>query len=380
MIAEPIPVSADEIAQRPNRLTDGAPGVRAGQAARGLGAAWLLAGILILTACGGGGAAGTGGGGNTGGGGTAQTPTSATKTLENSPDEARALAGSVVEQDSDVANANQSYKRINSRALGLVTTTTAGDGIMMKSVLAAATRLTKATQTLACGNLFVNGQTLESAGDFITGCTGTIEFTLPDALGGSGSSGSLPAGSVFSIRYVGLTITASQSGTTALNGAMTITVVQDLVTSLSGITGALRINAQALSGTAGGESFGPETFTLDLTFAGSSLSLAIDGQRITNLQTLFTDQNNFTISSGSAITPVGTGYVSVTFSNWQVVNGIPQVGATLSVTGANGSLATLQVTAADASSATVSVSITTQSGSGSYTVLVSFLGGVVTVI
>ncbi|MEZ5651782.1 MAG: hypothetical protein R3E87_14690 [Burkholderiaceae bacterium] len=339
-------------------------------AARRWSARWLLGALIAIGGCGGGG--GATGTGNTGGSAGA-VPTEATKTLVNDADQARRLADALVANDGSLADANESYKRINTGGLSLIAPATADGGPWLKTARIAATRLTKAVQTLPCGDVFGNGDGFQSGTDVIVACTGSVTFTAPDSFASGG--GGIPAGTSFTITYDDLTVTASQSGLTSLSGTLTMTITNALTATGTGLTGTIRVSADSLAGSSGGLSYGPDSFTLTMTFTGGGVSLLIDGERISNLQTAYTDENDFTIVSGSALTRVDDGYLSVSFSQWRVVAGIPQVGSTITVTDAAGAQASIVTTAADANSATFAVTITTAGGSTAYTVFATFVNG-----
>ncbi len=339
--------------------------------------------LSLLAACGGGGAGG-GPGPTTGGSASDPVPASATKTLAVSEDEARALAGAVLGADGDLASANESFKRVNNGGLSLVAPTAAGSGGLaagpaLKTVLGTVSGIAKGVNSVACSDVYPVGDAFEGNDDLITGCTGSITLVTPEGVSPGGDS--LPTGTRLTISYTNLTVTATRTGLFSLNGTVSLVVTETLVTSGGSVTGGLRIEAENLSGIEGGESFGPENFTLEMTFSQGGVSLLIDGERISNLQTEFTDDQNFTVSGGSAVTGVGTdGYVGISFGSWQVIGGIPQPGSSLTITGAGGGTATLLVTAADAGTATFSVQIDAAGASGTYVVVASFVGDQVTIL
>lgn len=337
---------------------------------------------LALAACGGGGAGGTGGTGGTIP--DPAVPTGATKTLANSGDDARALAGAVVAGDGDVASAGARAGRVGgSGGVGLIAPTASAPGGLaagglLKATLGSAGRVAKVSEVLPCLEIYPLGSTLDVPGDVVTGCSGTVTLTAPDGLA---DADSLPVGSVFSMVFNTLSVTGSLSGTTQIGGTLSMTVIQTLDTSGGSLTGGVRITATNLVGLDDGLPFGPESFTLDMTFSAGGVTLLIDGERITGLETRFTDDDNFTVVSGSALTEVDGGYVWLDFSDWQVVDGIPQPGSSLTVRDATGGTATILVTQSTATGATMTVTIVTAAqGSGSHVVQVLFNGGEATVI
>ncbi|MGB7184251.1 MAG: hypothetical protein WBD51_20110 [Burkholderiaceae bacterium] len=333
----------------------------------------LIAALLLsagLVACGG------------GGGGTpaaAVVPTTGTFSMVASEQEAKDLVVLVVGADDVVNNTQDSFKRAG--PIGPLGSSTSTSGALaIKSATAAIAR--KAfSETLACSDIYSVGEFYGQGS--VTSCTGAIAISSNLNQSDFDSNAPLPAGTYIQTAFQNTTITLSTGQTFSFGGTFTLTFLEplDLNAGGLGLVGSYRLTADGLTGVdEDGISFGPESFTMDVTARGDgTASIVYDGVRVDSIDITGTgDPDSYRINSGSTVISYDEGYAEVSFSNWNVVNSVPQIGSSLTVTGADGS-ATVTVTSASATEVSFDVVITAGTTTESHTVVATVADGQFTV-
>ena len=170
-------------------------------------------------------------------------------------------------------------------------------------------------------------------------CSGSVTFetNLDNPDGTNWSAGS----------YFSMTFNDLDSSTIALNGTLRLDFLTAINLDAGFASAQVKISLTNLSGTVNGISFGPENVAALLVFDASGIpTVTIDGMWIDGLEQLYvTDADNYS-ASGTYLRrshwSSTSGYVDVDFTSWDVVNGLPTVGSTATIT-AGTSSATIAV-------------------------------------
>ena len=130
----------------------------------------------------------------------------------------------------------------------------------------------------------------------------------------------------------------------AVNGTATITYTSytdpnDWVVTYTG---------SDLSVTVSGTTYGPYSYSGTITDVGGAISwtYAVDGSTIAGSPVVTTTGTTATITSGTINVNYGSGWVTITFSNWSydLATGLPNPGGTCVITASDGNSATVTVT------------------------------------
>jgi hypothetical protein len=299
--------------------------------------------IFSLAAC--------GGGDDTGSSNASTVPTEATSSIGNDETSAKSIVNLLVSTDDQAVASDSSFNQIN----GLTKTVGFASGAINP------TRAAKQIQeTVNCSEYYPVGQPVGNGQ--VTGCNGNISvISNLDELQTGNDQTLLPVGAYFTISFDQVSVQTSDGGSFSLGGSLTMTVLESSQRGGSnGFVGGFQISVTNLTGVdSNGETFGPETSTIVVTFeADGRITYVVDGVRVTDFEITETaDEDSYTINSGTIMTDYDGGHAEVSFQNWAVVDGIPQVGASVTVTGANGT-ATILVQSIDNDTITFRVAIT----------------------
>ncbi len=336
-------------------------------------ASTLTCAALLLAAC--------GGGGDENNSSSTTVPESATKSLSNTNEEARSLAENTVEGSANNADTNQSQSRLSQ--FGSLGGFSGGAGASIGDTLKqarlvsllASKQLPKEITEVGCDLLTADNGSL-AQNEQITNCSGSI--TLDTNFSASSANQSvIAAGTYFAMTFNNLSFQTVNDGQVAANGVLRFEYIDDFT--ISPVAGKIRFQAINLSGTSGGETFGPESLDYTIQLAGNNVTLVGNDVRLRDFQVSFTDSNTFTITGGTAVDGYEGGFIEVTYSNWQVVNGIPQAGSRLTVRGENGS-ATVVVNSVSGNVVSMTVTIVADGQTTEYPLQVSVSNGDATVL
>ena len=318
--------------------------------------ATLITCIALLGGCGG------GGGDDSGGSAAAQVPGQPTHTLANDESEASALASAAMGSATKTADTSASQRRLSSLSALSGTRAPAGVDRSIKHTLSAATLskslVGKETVVLDCADLAGAGVATQCSG------TATIDSNIDE--NSVDNQGNIRAGSYLEMRFNQFAYSSSTEGAVALNGRIRITFETGY--SVSPPAGSILYEAIDLSGTSGGQSFGPESATYRLSLADGIATVETNDARISGLQITATDDDSFVISEGTVINGYRSGYLEVSYDEWRVVDGVPQPGSRVSIRGTNGS-ASVVVSSLDGDVVTFQVTITVDGSSREYQIL-----------
>lgn len=339
---------------------------------------------ILLAACGGGseGASGTGSTAPGATTGSTAAPENPTKSLANNETEAQTLAQSTLQGSAENASTSQSQNRLSGlSALGGVSSGAgASGGFSAKSALrlaSAVTRITgKETVQLTCAEL-TGSNTELPANEQITNCAGSISIETNITQESVGQNGAIAAGTFYTITFNGLSYeTVADGAVSVIGGSIRIEYVQAFT--ISPLAGEIRFVATGLVGVTDGQAFGPESIDYRLRFDGSGSTIIADGVRLDGLSVNFTDADDYVIDTGTAIDNYDDGFIKVEYANWRVIDGVPQAGSRITVTGTNGT-ATLLVTSVADGVVSVTVTITAEGSTLDYNVQASIGNGQVTI-
>ncbi len=329
---------------------------------------------LTMTAC---------GGGSEGGDNSSQAvPETATKTLSNNSDEARALAKNTVEGSSTNASTNQSQSRLSkvSSLPGIGPGSSASIGESLKHARLVTLLTTKSalkeTRVITCDHLTDDNNSLPQ-NERITNCSGSIDLDSNFSENTVGTDGLIAAGTFFNMTFNNLSYQTVDQGSVFLSGILRFEYVEAF--RLNPVSGEMRFQAINLSGTSDGESFGPENLDYRIRLDGSNVTLIGNDVRLRDFQVSFVDSDSFTISGGTAIDGYDGAFIEVTYDNWQVIDGVPQTGSRLTATGENGS-ATIVVDSVSGNTINLTVTIVTDGQSNDYSIQANSSNGQVTVL
>lgn len=129
-----------------------------------------------------------------------------------------------------------------------------------------------------------------------------------------------------------------------VNGSATVTYTS--YTSVDNFV--LSYTGTNLSVVLSGTSYGPFSYTGTITDVNGVISwtYAVDGSTIAGTPLVTTTGTTATITSGTINVNYGSGWVTITFSNWSydLTTGLPTPGGTCTITGSDGNSATITVT------------------------------------
>lgn len=322
-----------------------------------------LALSFALAACGGGGS-----GSSTA---TSTVPTQATVNLATDEQSARDIVVLAVGADDSAAGTNDNFKRTGPISPvgngGAVRVAMSGVGPDKKII----------RESLPCTDIYQVGTSIGNSS--VASCSGTmvIESNFDQYIQNN-QNVPIPAGGYVTSTFVGFNITSVSGETFSLSGSFTLTVLTTLdISSSVGFVGSYRLSAQNLAGVdETGATFGPENFSMDVTSnADGTISIVYDGVRVDDINVIETDDDDtYRITSGSMIVGYDDGHADVTFDNWDVVDGVPQAGSQLVVSGVNGS-GSVRVLSATSTSVTFEVTITAEGTTEVHTVQASVSNG-----
>ncbi len=282
----------------------------------------LLAGLVLgLVACG-------GGGGDSGPQPTqVQGPPSTPATLSSSGTEAtEAVKAALATSDATVARSS------SLSGLGLLL----GGPIGMGPDGVAGLKQPLAVETASCSDFFAGP------------CTGsvTLDTNVAD------NARFVPAGSFVDVRFN--TVSGPMSGqSVTLSGRFRLEFVTGFDLSLTDATNFtgldVIVTSDQLGGTINGYAFGPINDVGELKISAQGVTTMVaDGRSFTGLGSVtVTDAANYRIGSGTVRIPywgVSGGYVDVGYSNWQMVNGQPVDGSTVTISSGAGSSISIRAT------------------------------------
>jgi len=334
---------------------------------------------LALSACGGGGD--SNGTNNGGSGASATVPASPTKSLSNSDEEARLLAESTVEGSGDNVAASRQQNRLGafSRIGGAATGASSNSSSIeaLKTVARISERFfAKEVTQLTCAEL-VSGNSNEPADQQIRDCSGSVSFESNLTEDSIDNTGAIAAGTFFTMTFNDLRYTTTADGPVSVNGTIRVEYTERFVADPP--SGTLRYQAINLSGSADGETFGPESLEYIISFNGNRIEVISDGVRLTEFDANYTDASNYTITGGSVIDQIGDDYVQIDYSNWRVVDGIPQTGSRLTVTGTNGT-ATVDVLSNNGTIVSIQITINAEGRTTDYDLQINITNGDVSIV
>ena len=328
---------------------------------------------LMLAACGG----GDDSGGNESGG-NSSVPSSPTKSIANSEQEAQTLATGTIEGSGDNVTASRQQSRLDgfSRVAGATTGASGSSSQALKTGAMLAQRTAgKATVELTCADIAA-ASAGAPADEQIRDCSGSVTYDTNISQDSVDSTGTIPAGTFVSMTFNNLRYTTTADGIVSINGAIRIDYLESFVANPP--SGQIRYTATNLSGSSDGESFGPESSEYIISFNGNRVEVIADGVRLTDFDANYTDANNYTISQGQVIDQIDGGYVQIDYSNWRVVDGVPQAGSSLVVVGTNGS-ATVTVLSNTGSQLSIRISINADGQTTDYELLINITNGEVSI-
>lgn len=335
---------------------------------------------ITLAACGGGdGESNDSAGGGSGSNSTA--PSSPTRTLSNSDAEASTLAQSTVKGSSDNVTASRRQNQLNGFAKVAGATTAASSNASTAQSIKAITMMSarfagKESVEVTCAEI-TSGSSGEPADEQIRDCSGSVSFDTNIDDSSIDSSGAIAAGTFVNMTFNSLSYTTTADGPVSVNGTIRVDYVERFVSNPP--SGKLRYQAINLSSTSAGESFGPENLEYIISFDGNGVEVIADGVRLIGFDASYTDANNYTITDGSVIDQIGDDYVQVDYSNWRVVDDIPQTGSRLTVIGTNGT-ATVDVLSNDGTIVSMRITINADGNTTDYDLQINITNGNVTIV
>lgn len=333
---------------------------------------------ITLAACGGGDGDNSAGNGS-GNGSTA--PENPTRTLSNSDAEASTLATSTVTGSSDNVTASRRQSQLDgfSKIAG-ATTATSSNATPAQSIKAIAQMsarfASKESVQVSCADI-VSGSAGDPADEQIQDCSGSVSFDTNIDDNSIDDNGAIAAGTFVNMTFNNLSYTTTADGPVSVNGTIRVEYIERFVSNPP--SGKLRYQAINLSGTSAGESFGPENVEYIISFDGNRVEVIADGVRLIGFDASYSDANNYTINGGSVIDQIGDDYVQIDYSNWRVVDDIPQTGSRLTVTGTNGT-ATVDVVSNDGTIVTLRITINADGSTTDYDLQINITNGTVTTI
>ncbi|MFK7967064.1 MAG: hypothetical protein AB8C46_24155 [Burkholderiaceae bacterium] len=328
---------------------------------------------LMLAACGGGDDSG-----DTGGGGNSSVPSSPTKSIANSEQEAQTLATGTIEGSGDNVNASRQQSRLDgfSRVAGATTGASGSTSQALKTGAMLAARIAgKETIELSCADI-VAGSSDEPANEQIRDCSGSVTYDTNISQDSVDSTGTIAAGTFVSMTFNNLRYTTTIDGAISINGTIRIDYLESFV--INPLSGRIKYTSTGLSGSSDGENFGPESSEYIISINGSRVEVIADGVRLTDFDANYTDANNYTISQGQVIDQIDGEYVEIDYSNWRVVDGVPQAGSSLVVLGTDGS-ATVSVLSNTGSELSIRISINAEGQTTDYELLINITNGEVSI-
>jgi hypothetical protein len=168
----------------------------------------------------------------------------------------------------------------------------------------------------------------------------TVSGTATETISIANPSVGISAGDSVSIVFNNCSFEQGET----INGSATVTYTS--YTDANNFT--LSYTGSNLSVVLSGTSYGPFSYTGTITDANGVLSwtYAVNGSTIAGSPVVTTTGTTATITSGTINVNYGSGWVTITFSNWSydLVTGLPAPGGTCTITGSDGNSATVTVT------------------------------------
>ena len=330
----------------------------------------LITCATFLGACGGGGGDGT----NDQGGSTpAEVPTQATHTLSDNEGEASALASNTISSSEKTAQTSAAQSRLTSIS-ALSGNGPTGNEASTKHAL----QLTRVAKNIASKESYdLNCADFAGRGGTIGSCTGTVRLESNLDENSVDAQGNIRAGSFVQMTFNDFSYDSPEDGVVALSGTIRVTFETSYTT--SPLAGVVMYQATNLSGISQGQAFGPENATYRISLADGSTTIIANDTRIQGLEISTTDAGNFVISGGSSISGYGQGYIEVDYTNWRVVDGIPQPGSSVLVRGTNGT-ASVVVSSVDNNLVTIEVTMSIDGSGTTYIIVVDSQTGQTTIL
>ena len=313
--------------------------------------------FTLLAACGGG-----GGGGDDAAGTAAvlEAPPATAVSLQTTPTEASGAAAAGMDSAQRLVQLSASLNgSIPALANGGSAALSLG-----RVALSSARERALARQTISCADFFGSPS-----------CSGSlaIDTNLNDSVS------VIPEGTYVAMSFNNLQ--GSFDGSPMqVNGTLRLEYLSAFDTNASSLAGLrVQMTFTNFSGTTDEVSFGPLNEIALYEFDSQGLgAMTIDGLRITGLDTMSViDADNYNLTNVTlrrAHWATPSGHVDMSFQNWLVEEGRPDVNSRVTITAPGGSIAVV-VTASSASSVVYAVTATVNGASVSYTVIASYPAG-----